>query len=121
MTAQREWLEKDYYRVLGVAEKASAGEVTKSCRKLARKLPPAATPGAPSLDTPATAATPSTAELQYKRIFHQAPVRDESATAPEESAPLRQRSVSSIALDPSGTRGMMRRRKLSVSIQLAQQ
>ena len=83
--------------------------------------PLAATPGAPSLDTPSTAATPSTAELQYKRIFHQAPVRDESATEPEESAPLRQRSVSSIALDPSGTRGMMRRRKLSVSIQLAQQ
>ena len=50
MTAQREWLEKDYYRVLGVDEKASAGEVTKSYRKLARKLHPDANPGDPTAE-----------------------------------------------------------------------
>ena len=50
MTAQREWLEKDYYRVLGVDEKASASEVTKSYRKLARKLHPDANPGDPTAE-----------------------------------------------------------------------
>ena len=50
MTAQREWLEKDYYRVLGVDEKASASVVTKSYRKLARKLHPDANPGDPTAE-----------------------------------------------------------------------
>lgn len=50
MTAQREWLEKDYYRVLGIDEKASANEVTKSYRKLARKLHPDANPEDPTAE-----------------------------------------------------------------------
>ena len=33
MAAQREWFEKDYYRVLGVAETATAKEITKAYRK----------------------------------------------------------------------------------------
>jgi molecular chaperone DnaJ len=40
MAAQREWFEKDYYRVLGVPENASAKDVTKAYRKLARDLHP---------------------------------------------------------------------------------
>ena len=40
MAAQREWFEKDYYKVLGVAEDASAKEITKAYRKLARTYHP---------------------------------------------------------------------------------
>ena len=45
MTAQREWFEKDYYKVLGVAEDATAKEITKAYRKLARQFHPDQNPG----------------------------------------------------------------------------
>ena len=34
MDVQREWLEKDYYEILGVSASASAKEITKQYRKL---------------------------------------------------------------------------------------
>ena len=45
MTAQREWYEKDYYAVLGVASDSSAKDITKAYRKLARENHPDAKPG----------------------------------------------------------------------------
>lgn len=45
MAAQREWFEKDYYKVLGVASDATPKEITKAYRKLARENHPDANPG----------------------------------------------------------------------------
>lgn len=42
---QKEWFEKNYYKTLGVDEKASAKDITKAYRKLARELHPDANPG----------------------------------------------------------------------------
>ena len=45
MAAQRDWYEKDFYKVLGVSETATAKEITKAYRKLARENHPDANPG----------------------------------------------------------------------------
>ena len=45
MPAQREWFEKDFYKVLGVADKAPEKEITSAYRRLAKKYHPDANPG----------------------------------------------------------------------------
>ena len=45
MTAQREWFEKDYYKVLGVSDTAPAKEIKSAYRKLSRQFHPDANPG----------------------------------------------------------------------------
>ncbi|HUR18596.1 MAG TPA: molecular chaperone DnaJ [Acidimicrobiales bacterium] len=45
MPAQREWLEKDFYKVLGVSDKATDKEITRAYRKLAKRYHPDANPG----------------------------------------------------------------------------
>ena len=45
MAARAEWLDTDFYAVLGLAEDASASEITKAYRRLARDLHPDARPG----------------------------------------------------------------------------
>ncbi|HLG67015.1 MAG TPA: DnaJ domain-containing protein, partial [Acidimicrobiales bacterium] len=46
MAAQREWFEKDYYKVLGVSANATDKEITRAYRKLAKQYHPDANPGA---------------------------------------------------------------------------
>jgi molecular chaperone DnaJ len=45
MAAQREWYEKDYYKVLGVSDDATPKDITKAYRKLARGSHPDTHPG----------------------------------------------------------------------------
>ena len=45
--AQREWVEKDFYKELGVSSDASPEEIKRAYRKLARDLHPDATPTTP--------------------------------------------------------------------------
>jgi molecular chaperone DnaJ len=45
MAPQREWFEKDYYKVLGVPDTATEKEITRAYRKLAKQFHPDANPG----------------------------------------------------------------------------
>ena len=45
MAAQREWFEKDYYKVLGVVPTATDKEISRAYRKLAKQHHPDANPG----------------------------------------------------------------------------
>lgn len=50
MPVQTEWLEKDYYEVLGVPETATEKDIQRAYRRLARQLHPDANPGDPAAE-----------------------------------------------------------------------
>ena len=62
MNGSRAWLEKDFYKVLGVSETASADEIKRAYRKLARKHHPDANAG------------DKTAEERFKEVSEAADV-----------------------------------------------
>ena len=45
MAPQREWFEKDYYKILGVSSTATDKEITSAYRKLAKQYHPDTNPG----------------------------------------------------------------------------
>src|SRR5688572_15155378 len=51
MAPQRDWFEKDFYKVLGLTDKASKDEIRKTYRKLAQKHHPDANKDDPNAET----------------------------------------------------------------------
>jgi molecular chaperone DnaJ len=69
MAAQREWFEKDYYKVLGVAATATDKEITKAYRKLAKENHPDSNPGREDRFKEITAANNVLSDAEMRREY----------------------------------------------------
>ena len=92
MAAQREWFEKDYYKTLGVSDTATAKEITKAYRKLARELHPDKNPGDASAEEKFKAVSAAydvlgdeTKRGEYDEVRRLGPIRRRARAAPAAS------------------------------------
>jgi molecular chaperone DnaJ len=67
--AEREWFEKDYYKILGVAPTASDKEITRAYRKLAKELHPDTNPGSEERFKEVTAANDVLGDPQRRKEY----------------------------------------------------
>lgn len=92
MAAQREWLDNDYYQVLGVPADASQKDITKAYRKLARELHPDKNPGN------------TTAEERFKAVSSAYQVLGDEATRKEYDELRRMGPTGGFSFDPGDFR-----------------
>ena len=92
MNGSRAWIEKDFYRTLGVPETASVEEIKRAYRKLARQYHPDKNPG----DT--------TAEERFKEISEAADVLQDQKKR-EEYDNVRRMAASGFRFSPGGPGG----------------
>ena len=71
MTAQREWLDKDYYDILGVPQTATDKEITRAYRKLAKQYHPDANPGSEERFKEISAANDVLGDEEKRRQYDQ--------------------------------------------------
>jgi len=67
--AEREWFEKDFYKVLGVSESASDKDITRAYRKLAKELHPDTNPGSEERFKEVTAAYDVVGDAEKRKEY----------------------------------------------------
>ena len=67
--AEREWFEKDFYKVLGVSETASDKDITRAYRKLAKELHPDTNPGSEERFKEVTAAYDVVGDAEKRKEY----------------------------------------------------
>ena len=86
MAPQREWFEKDYYKVLGVSDTATDKEIGKAYRKLAKQYHPDANPGSEERFKEISAAYDvlgdETKRKEYDEVRHMGPAGNLFGGAP---------------------------------------
>ena len=100
MAPQREWFEKDYYKALGVPNTATAKEITRAYRKLAKQHHPDQNPGEEETFKEITAAYDVLGDADHRKEYDE--VRRWARWAGWAAADSREASV--VVAPPSGWR-----------------